>query len=315
MNHTILNHPLREKIARRTARLGIVGLGHVGLPLTILYSRAGFRIAGFDLDSFKVASLNMGRSYNQRISPEEIHRLRENGFEATTHFGDVRSLDAVIICIPFPRNELQGEDMRYIENTARALAPHLRAGQLIIFESTTYSGATEETLIPILEAGNRESLRCYREGEDEDRCFHVAYSPEREGPGNTAVDRPNVPKVVGSRSPLTMQLVASLYNTVFPRVIPVSTASAAEMTKLLEEIYCCVNIALVNDLKMLCPRLGLDIREILNAAETKPSGVQALHSGAGSGFHRIPIDPIYFSWEAKEVDSYRASLPADLAFQ
>jgi UDP-N-acetyl-D-glucosamine dehydrogenase len=299
MTHTVLADALKQKIECRTARLGVVGLGHVGLPLAMLYSRAGFRVTGFDVDSFKVASLNMGRSYIQRILPEEIQQLRENGFEATTHFGDVRSLDAVMICIPAPLREEQGADMRYIENTARALAPHLRAGQMIIIESTTYSGTTEEVLIPILEAGNQQFLRCYRDGEDEGRCFHVAYSPEREGPGNTSVDRPNVPKVIGSCSALTTELAASLYSTVFRRVIPVSSASTAEMTRLLEDIYRCVNIALVNELRLLCPRLGLDIRDIMDPAGTKPSGFQALHAGA----QRIPLDPLYLSWKAKEVDS------------
>ena len=301
MTQTVCVHPLKQKIECRTARLGVIGLGYVGLPLAMLYSRAGFRITGFDVDSFKVASLNAGRSYIQRILPEEIQQLRENGFEATSHFADVRDMDAVMICVPTPLNEHQGPDMRYIENTARALAPHLRAGQIIILESTTYPGTTDEVLIPILEAGNPDGLRCYRDGSDEN-CFHVAYSPEREDPGNTSVDRPNIPKVVGSCSPLSTELAGSLYNTVFYRIIPVSSASAAEMTKLLENIYRCVNIALVNELKLLCQRLGLDIWEIIDAAATKPFGFQAFYPGPGLGGHCIPIDPFYLSWKAKEVD-------------
>lgn len=301
MTQTVCVHPLKHKIECRTARLGIIGLGYVGLPLAMLYSRAGFRITGFDVDSFKVTSLNAGRSYIQRILPEEIQQLRENGFEATSHFANVRDMDAVMICVPTPLNEHQGPDMRYIENTARALAPHLRAGQIIILESTTYPGTTEEVLIPILEAGNPDGLRCYREGSDEN-CFHVAYSPEREDPGNTSVDRPDIPKVVGSCSPLSTELAGSLYNTVFRRIIPVSSASAAEMTKLLENIYRCVNIALVNELKLLCQRLGLDIWEIIDAAATKPFGFQAFYPGPGLGGHCIPIDPFYLSWKAKEVD-------------
>lgn len=299
MTQTALEYSLKQKIECRTARLGVVGLGRVGLPLAMLCSRAGFRITGFDVDSYKVASLNMGRSYIQRILPEEIQQLRKNGFEATTHFGEVRSLDAVMICIPSLLREEQGADMRHIENTARALAPHLRVGQLIILESTTWSGTIEEVLIPALESGNREGLRCYRNEEDEDRCFHVAYSPEREGPGNTSIDRPNVPKVVGSCSPLTTELAVGLYSTVFRRVIPISSASAMEMTRLLDDIYRCVNIALVNELRLICPRLGLDIRDIMDAAGAKPSGFQALHPGA----QRIPLDPLYLSWKAKEVDS------------
>jgi UDP-N-acetyl-D-glucosamine dehydrogenase len=301
MTQTACVHPLKQKIECRTARLGVIGLGYVGLPLAMLYSRAGFRITGFDVDSFKVASLNAGRSYIQRILPEEIQQLHENGFEATSHFANVRDMDAVMICVPTPLNEHQGPDMRYIENTARALAPHLRAGQIVILESTTYPGTTEEVLIPILEAGNPDGLRCYRNGSDEN-CFHVAYSPEREDPGNTSVDRPDIPKVVGSCSPLTTDLAGSLYNSVFRRIIPVSSASAAEMTKLLENIYRCVNIALVNELKLLCQRLGLDIWEIVDAAATKPFGFHAFYPGPGLGGHCIPIDPFYLSWKAREVD-------------
>jgi UDP-N-acetyl-D-glucosamine dehydrogenase len=302
MEQTVYAHPFHRKIETRTARLGVVGLGYVGLPLAMLYARAGFRIMGFDVDQRKVTSLNAGRSYIQRILPEEIQQLRERGFEATSHYVNVRDMDAVMICVPTPLNEHQGPDMQYIEDTARALAPHLRAGQLIILESTTYPGTTEEVLIPILEAGNPEGLRCYREGADEDTCFHVAYSPEREDPGNTAVDRPDIPKVVGSSSALSTELAGSLYNTVFRRIVPVSSASAAEMTKLLENIYRCVNIALVNELKLLCQRLGLDIWEIINAAATKPFGFQAFYPGPGLGGHCIPIDPFYLSWKAKEVD-------------
>jgi UDP-N-acetyl-D-glucosamine dehydrogenase len=302
MTQTVLSHPFKQKIDSRTARLGVIGLGYVGLPLAMLYSRAGFQIMGFDIDSFKVASLNMGRSYIQRILPEEIQQLRENGFEATTHFVNIQDMDAVMICVPTPLNEHQGPEMRYIEDTGRALAPHLRAGQLIILESTTYPGTTEEVLIPILEAGNPDGLRCYRDGADEDNCFHVAYSPEREDPGNTSVERSDIPKVVGSCSPLSTELAGNLYNTVFRRIIPVSSASAAEMTKLLENIYRCVNIALVNELKLLCQRLGLDIWEIIDAAATKPFGFQAFYPGPGLGGHCIPIDPFYLSWKAKEVD-------------
>ena len=302
MTQTAITHPLKSKIECRTARLGVVGLGYVGLPLAMLYARAGFRLMGFDIDSSKVSCLNAGRSYIQRILPEEIQQLRENGFEATSQYVNIRDMDAVMICVPTPLDEHRGPDMQYIENTAHALAPHLRPGQLIILESTTYPGTTEEVLIPILEAENPERLRCYRDGLDEDRCFHVAYSPEREDPGNTSVDRANIPKVIGSGSPVSTELAGSLYNTVFRRIVPVSSASAAEMTKLLENIYRCVNIALVNELKLLCQRMNLDIWEIINAAATKPFGFQAFYPGPGLGGHCIPIDPFYLSWKAKEVD-------------
>ncbi len=302
MAQLVQTHPFRQKIDRRTAKLGVVGLGYVGLPLAMLYARAGFQLTGFDVDPAKVASLNEGRSYIQRILPEEIQQLREVGFRATADYDLIRDMDAVMICVPTPLDEHRGPDMRYIEDTARALAPHIRAGQLIILESTTYPGTTEEVLIPLLEKGNLEGLRCYRDGLDEAACFHVAYSPEREDPGNTSVERHDIPKVVGSGSPLSTELAGSLYNTVFRRIVPVSSASAAEMTKLLENIYRCVNIALVNELKLLCQRLDLNIWEIIDAAATKPFGFQAFYPGPGLGGHCIPIDPFYLSWKAKEVD-------------
>jgi UDP-N-acetyl-D-glucosamine dehydrogenase len=302
MKAALSPHILKQKIEDRIAQLGVVGLGYVGLPLAMLYARAGFRMTGFDVDISKVEKLNAGRSYIQRILPEEIQQLRENGFAATDDYANIRNMDAVMICVPTPLDEHQGPDMRYIEETARALAPHLRAGQLIVLESTTYPGTTEEVLIPILEAGNPAGLRCYRDGSDESVSFHVAYSPEREDPGNSSVERADIPKVVGSSSPLSTELAGSLYNTIFHRVVPVSSAAAAEMTKLLENIYRCVNIALVNELKLLCLRLDLNIWEIINAAATKPFGFQAFYPGPGLGGHCIPIDPFYLSWKAKEVD-------------
>jgi UDP-N-acetyl-D-glucosamine dehydrogenase len=211
-------------------------------------------------------------------------------------------VDAVMLCVPTPLDEHQGPDMSYIESTARALAPHLRAGHLVILESTTYPGTTEEVLIPLLEAGNKDGLTCYREGADESKCFHVAYSPEREDPGNTSVERRDIPKVVGAPTELTRELAGELYHSIFQRIVPVSSAAAAEMTKLLENIYRCVNIALVNELKLLCQRLGLDIWEIIHAASSKPFGFQAFYPGPGLGGHCIPIDPFYLSWKAKEVD-------------
>ena len=295
-------HPLKAKIQSRTATLGVVGLGYVGLPLAMLYSRVGFQVTGFDIDSSKVEALNSGRSYIKRILMEEIQQLLEKGFSATADYSAIRDMDAVMICVPTPLDEHQGPDMTYIEETARALAPHLRPGQLIILESTTYPGTTDEVLIPLLEAGNGQGLRHYRDGRDEAQCFHVAYSPEREDPGNTQVERADIPKVIGAPSPLSGALAGELYNSIFRRIIPVSSPAAAEMTKLLENIYRCVNIALVNELKLLCLRLDLDIWEIIGAAATKPFGFQAFYPGPGLGGHCIPIDPFYLSWKAKEVD-------------
>jgi len=295
-------HPLQTSIRQRTARLGVIGLGYVGLPLAMMYTRAGFQVTGFDVDPGKVATLNSGGSYIKRILPEEIQQLREIGFKATTDYADISQMDALMICVPTPLNEHQGPDMTYIEDTARAMGPHLRAGQLVILESTTYPGTTEEVLIPLLEEMSATGLRAFREGRDEASCFHVAYSPEREDPGNTTVDRADIPKVIGAPAELTRTLAGELYHCIFKKIVPVSSAAAAEMTKLLENIYRCVNIALVNELKLLCQRMDLDIWEIIHAARTKPFGFQAFYPGPGLGGHCIPIDPFYLSWKAKEVD-------------
>jgi UDP-N-acetyl-D-glucosamine dehydrogenase len=295
-------HPLQTSIRERTARLGVIGLGYVGLPLAMMYARAGFHVTGFDVDPEKVTTLNSGGSYIKRILPEEIQHLREIGFTATTEYAEISRMDALMICVPTPLNEHQGPDMTYIEETARAMGPHLRAGQLVILESTTYPGTTEEVLIPLLEETSTEGLRAYREGRDESVCVHVAYSPEREDPGNTTVDRADIPKVIGAPAELTRTLAGELYHSIFKTIVPVSSAAAAEMTKLLENIYRCVNIALVNELKLLCQRMDLDIWEIIHAARTKPFGFQAFYPGPGLGGHCIPIDPFYLSWKAKEVD-------------
>lgn len=286
----------------RTAKVGVIGLGYVGLPLAILFAKAGFAVTGFDVDRKKIDTLNAGGSYIQRIGVAEIAELREEGFLATSDFRAITGMDAVIICVPTPLDEHRGPDMTYIERTAESLAPHLRAGQLIVLESTTYPGTTEEVLIPLLEKGAPNGVLCYRDGRSEEVCFHVAYSPEREDPGNMLVERADIPKVVGAPTQRTRTLTAALYQSIFHRIVPVSSAAAAEMTKLLENVYRCVNIALVNELKMLCQRIGLDIWEIINAAATKPFGFQAFYPGPGLGGHCIPIDPFYLSWKAKEVD-------------
>lgn len=289
-------------IHNRTSKVGVVGLGYVGLPLAMLFSRAGFPVTGFDVDRGKVNKLNAGSSYIQRILPEEIAQLREAGFSASSDYAEASAMQAVIICVPTPLDEHQGPDLRYIEDTARSLAPHLRAGQLIILESTTYPGTTEEVLIPLLEAGNPDGLLCFREGSDPAKSFYVAYSPEREDPGNTTCERSDIPKVVGASTPESADLAAALYGGIFHRIVRVSSPAAAEMTKLLENIYRCVNIALVNELKLLCLRMGLDIWEIIDAAATKPFGFHPFYPGPGLGGHCIPIDPFYLSWKAKELD-------------
>lgn len=293
----------RTHMQTRTVNIGIVGLGYVGLPLALLFSDQRFRVTGFDVDSTKVQSLNESRSYIFRIPATEIASAREKGFSATSDYARVADMDAIIICVPTPLNDYHEPDLSYIENTARAIAPYLHAGQLINLESTTYPGTTEEVLVPILEAGNKAGLKAARTDEaDPAKSFYVAFSPEREDPGNDTVARRDIPKVVGGLSPEASQKAGALYNSIFNRVVPVSSPAAAEMTKLLENIYRCVNIALVNELKLLSLRMGIDIWEVINAASTKPFGFHPFYPGPGLGGHCIPVDPFYLSWKAKEFD-------------
>ena len=291
-----------EKTESRELRVGIIGLGYVGLPLTLLFSEQKFRVTGFDVDQQKVDTLSAGGSYIHRILPNEIADAKSAGFSATTDYAHIADLDAIIICVPTPLNEHHEPDLSYIENTARAIAPNLRDGQLVILESTTYPGTTEEILVPILEKGNKLALKANRSGVASNDTFHVAFSPEREDPGNTQVARRDIPKVIGGLEPLATQYASALYNSIFNRVVPVSSPATAEMTKLLENIYRCVNIALVNELKLLCLRMGIDIFEVIRAASTKPFGFQPFYPGPGLGGHCIPIDPFYLSWKAKEFD-------------
>ena len=293
-----------NRIRSREARIGIVGMGYVGLPLALLFSEERFRVTGLDIDPEKVATLNRAGSYIVRIPGTEIALAQQAGFSATTGFEAVAEMDAVVICVPTPLSEHHEPDLSYIEQTARALAPHLRAGQLIVLESTTYPGTTEEVLIPILEAGApRSSQGALRAVQSEgEQGFFVAFSPEREDPGNDTVARRDIPKVIGAYGAPAGALAAALYGTIFNTTVPVSSPAAAEMTKLLENIYRCVNIALVNELKQLSMRMGIDIFEVIDAAKTKPFGFQAFYPGPGLGGHCIPIDPFYLSWKAKQFD-------------
>ena len=297
--HTTEAQQLKHKIETRTARIGIIGMGYVGLPLALLFSDQRFRVTGFDIDSSKVATLNSGGSYIFRIPATEIEAARERGFSATCDYAEITAMDVIAICVPTPLSEFHEPDLSYISNTARAIAPHLREGQLIILESTTYPGTTEEVLIPILET-NPSSLKVARDPEA--RGFYAAFSPEREDPGNDTVARRDIPKVVGGVGPVAMELASAVYGTIFNRTVPVSSPAAAEMTKLLENIYRCVNIALVNELKQLCQRMGIDIFEVIDAAKTKPFGFQPFYPGPGLGGHCIPIDPFYLSWKARQFD-------------
>ncbi len=293
---------LKEKISARTAKVAVIGMGYVGLPLALLFTEQKFAVTGFDIDSRKVDTLTNSGSYIVRIPAEDIALARNAGFAATSDYTRISQMDAIIICVPTPLDEYREPDLSYITSTAESIAPHLRAGQLVILESTTYPGTTEEVLIPILEKQNRGGLRAARNGAPEKDTFFVAFSPEREDPGNTDVARHNIPKVVGGLDTRASELAGALYGSIFARTIPVSTPAAAEMTKLLENIYRCVNIAMVNELKQLCLRMGIDIWEVIEAAKTKPFGFHAFYPGPGLGGHCIPVDPFYLSWKAKEYD-------------
>jgi UDP-N-acetyl-D-glucosamine dehydrogenase len=293
---------LMEKFANRTARVGIVGLGYVGLPLALLFNEQRFPVIGFDIDVAKVRTLSAGGSYIFRIPPSEIQLAASRGFSATADYSIIEQMDAVIICVPTPLNDHHEPDMSFIVSTLESLAPHLQAGQLIVLESTTYPGTTLEVMVPLLENKNLRGLKAERDGLQAENTFYIAFSPEREDPGNDTVARRDIPKVVGGLSPTATQLAASLYGAIFNRTVPVSSPAVAEMTKLLENIYRCVNIALVNELKLLCLRMGIDIWEVIAAASTKPFGFQPFFPGPGLGGHCIPVDPFYLSWKAKEYD-------------
>ncbi len=292
-----------ERLSARTAKIGVIGLGYVGLPLSLLLSEAGFKVTGFDIDEKKVTDLEAGRSYIFRIPETEIQDAVRQGFKATTEFSRLADQDAIIMCVPTPLTGHREPDLSYIENTAKSTAPWVQEGQLIVLESTTYPGTTEDVLIPLLEAGNQHRLKVQTAGEPAERgVFYVAFSPEREDPGNTSVARRDIPKVVGGHEPIATELAAILYEGIFTRSVRVSTTRVAEMTKLLENIYRCVNIALVNELKVLSLRMGVDIWEVIDAASTKPFGFHPFYPGPGLGGHCIPIDPFYLSWKAKEYD-------------
>ena len=299
-NATVSLTELKRKAESRQARIGIVGMGYVGLPLALLFSEQGFAVTGFDIEERKVSTLNAGGSYIVRILPAAIQQAQKSGFNATTNYADIAKMDAIIICVPTPLNEYHEPDLSYVTDTVESIAPHLHEGQLVILESTTYPGTTEEIVVPLIEKGNHHKLKVARTLDD--FGIHVAFSPEREDPGNETVARHDIPKVVGGCGPAASELAAAYYGTIFRRVVPVSSTSAAEMTKLLENIYRCVNIALVNELKQLCMRMGIDIHEVIDAAKTKPFGFQPFYPGPGLGGHCIPIDPFYLSWKAKQFD-------------
>jgi len=285
-------------------RVAIIGCGYVGLPLALRFAEAGHRVTGFDTDPDKVSMLNAGRSYIQHIPQNKIQQyVHSRHFGATTDFAKLKEADAILICVPTPLDERREPDLSYVERTAFSIYPHLQKGQLVILESTTYPGTTEELVLPILEkSGMRCPIASGTENEDISCDFWLAFSPEREDPGNKQFGLAQIPKVVGGLNPPSGRAAQALYAQVVARVIPVSSTRAAEMVKLLENIFRCVNIAMVNELKQLCLRIGIDIWEVIDAAATKPFGFMPFYPGPGLGGHCIPVDPYYLSWKAREYD-------------
>jgi UDP-N-acetyl-D-glucosamine dehydrogenase len=284
---------LIEKIKSKTAHIGIIGLGYVGLPLVIRYCEEGFRVTGFDIDKKKVEKLNRGESYIGHIPSEKIKILRDRKiFKATTDYSKLKDIDCIIICVPTPLKKNKEPDLSYVKNTSDEVAKYLRKGQLISLESTTYPGTTREILLPKFES---KKLKVGRD-------FFLVFSPEREDPGNPEFNTKNIPKVVGGITQECTRAGKALYEQTVDRIITVSSPEVAEFTKLLENIFRSVNIALVNEMKMLADKMGIDIWEVIEASATKPFGFMPFYPGPGLGGHCIPIDPFYLSWKAKEYD-------------
>ena len=285
-------------------RVGIIGCGYVGLPLALRFAEAGHRVVGFDTDPKKVETLNAGGTYIGHIPAARIQEyVHSKHFAATGDFARLRQMDAVLICVPTPLSERREPDLSYVEQTARSIASNLERDQLIVLESTTYPGTTEELLLPILEeSGLRCPITRGSEAENIATDFFLAFSPEREDPGNKQFGLAQIPKVVGGVNPPSRRAAQALYAQIVARVVPVSSTRAAEMTKLLENIFRCVNIAMVNELKLLCMRMGIDIWEVIDSAATKPFGFMPFYPGPGLGGHCIPVDPFYLAWKAREHD-------------
>jgi UDP-N-acetyl-D-glucosamine dehydrogenase len=285
-------------------KVAIIGCGYVGLPLALRFAEAGHKVTGFDTDPAKVSKLNAGKSYIEHIPQNKIQQfVNSRHFQATTDFAKLKEADAIIICVPTPLDERRDPDLSFVEQTAVSIQPHLQRGQLVSLESTTYPGTTEELVLPILEkSGLKCPIASGPESENIPTDFFLAFSPEREDPGNKQFGLAQIPKVVGGLNPPSGRAAQALYAQVVARVVPVSSTRAAEMTKLLENIFRCVNIALVNELKLLGMRMGIDIWEVIDAAATKPFGFMPFYPGPGLGGHCIPVDPFYLSWKAREYD-------------
>jgi len=284
---------LIRKVKSRQARVAVIGLGYVGLPLVRIFLEKGFTVTGLDIDEKKVKLLNRGKSYIRHVTGEELAPfVKRKQFRATADFGELGEADAVLICVPTPLDAHKNPDLSYVLRTTDAVAEHLRKGQVIVLESTTYPGTTENRVRPVLEAGGG------RAGED----FFLGYSPERESPGNKEFTAATIPKIVSGVTPACRRVVKALYDQVVVRTVPVSSPQVAEAAKLLENIFRSVNIALVNEMKMVLERMGIDVWEVIQAASTKPFGFMPFYPGPGYGGHCIPVDPFYMAWRAKEVD-------------
>lgn len=280
-----------RKIKAKKVTVGVLGLGYVGLPLATGFASVGLKVIGFDIDHKKVGTLNSGRSIIRHIPHSEVRQVVKAGlFHATTSMARLKSVDAILVCVPTPLTQNREPDMQFIIRSCETIARHLRLGQLIIFESTTYPGTTRELVAPILQASG------LRPGTD----FNLAYSPEREDPGNKNFTAKTIPKVVGGLTNKCRDMACKLYEAVVVKTVPVSSLEAAEATKILENVYRCINIAMVNELKMVFDRMGIDIWEVVNAASTKPFGFSPFYPGPGLGGHCIPIDPFYLTWKARQ---------------
>lgn len=274
----------------RRAIVGVLGMGYVGQPLALRYAELGYKVIGFDIDAEKVADLNAGRSHIEHISDADIRRANAAGLECTTDFSRAAEADALILCVPTPLNKYREPDLSYVINTTESIVPYLRAGQVVSLESTTYPGTTEEELLPRVTAGGLTV------GQD----IFLVYSPEREDPGNAHFTTHTIPKVVGGHTPVCLEVGKALYRKAIDQIVPVSSTKVAELTKLLENIHRAVNIGLVNEMKIVADRMGIDIFEVIDAAATKPFGFTAYYPGPGLGGHCIPIDPFYLTWKARE---------------
>jgi len=285
-----MHSELIEKLDRKTAKIGIVGLGYVGLPLMLRYCEVGYKVIGFDIDQSKVDALRGGRSYIEHISAVSIEDATKRGFDPTTDFSRAREVDALILCVPTPLNKYREPDLSFVLNTTESLLPYLHQDMVLSLESTTYPGTTEEELKPRIE----------KQGFKVGSNIFLVFSPEREDPGNQTFTTRSIPKVCGGCTPACLQAGIALYRQVIDKVVPVSSTQAAELTKLLENIHRSVNIGLVNEMKMVADKMGIDIHEVIRAAATKPFGFVPYYPGPGIGGHCIPIDPFYLTWKARE---------------